>query len=211
MAKYIGPKCRLCRTEGRALFLKGDRCFNKDKCAVSRRGTPPGMHGANKRKGKMSGYGEQLREKQRIKKIYGVLEKQFRLYVERATSTKGVSGTNLLQLLERRLDNVVTKANFAPSRSAARQLISHNHFTVNGKRVNIPSFLVKVNDVVEVVEKSRQVLPIKSSVENAAKRPQAEWLEVTPDKFRISMKRMPERADIDPQINEHLVIEFYSR
>ncbi len=210
MAKYIGPKCRLCRTEGRALFLKGDRCFSKEKCAVSRRGTPPGMHGA-KRKGKVTGYGEQLREKQRIKKIYGVMEKQFRIYVDRATSTKGVSGTNLLQTLERRLDNVVTKANFVPSRAAARQLVCHGHFLVNGKKVDIPSYIVKVNDVIEVAEKSRQILPIKSSVENAAKRPQAEWIEVTPDKFKFAIKRMPERSDIDPQINEHLVIEFYSR
>lgn len=210
MSKYTGPKCRLCRAEGKQLFLKGDRCFSKDKCAVHRRGTPPGMHGT-KRRGKVTGYGEQLREKQKIKKMYGVLEKQFRIYVEHATSTKGVSGVNLLQQLERRLDNIVTRANFAPSRASARTLINHGHFTVNGRKVNIPSYLVKVNDVVEVAEKSRGILSIKTSVENAAKRPSVDWLQVEADKFRVSVKRMPERTDIDPQINENIVIEFYSR
>jgi len=210
MAKYTGPKCRLCRTEGKQLFLKGDRCFSKEKCAVHRRGTPPGMHGT-KRKGKITGYGEQLREKQKIKKMYGVLEKQFRLYVEHATSVKGISGVNLLQQLERRLDNIITRSNFAPSRASARTLINHGHFTVNGKKVNIPSYIVKVNDVVEVAEKSRGILTIKGSVENAAKRPSVDWLQVEADKFRVNVKRMPERADIDPQINENIVIEFYSR
>jgi len=210
MAKYIGPKCRLCRTEGAQLFLKGERCFLRDKCAVLRRQSAPGMHGG-KRRNKMTGYGEQLREKQKIKKMYGVLEKQFRIYVERATNAKGVSGTALLQLLERRFDNVVTRANFAPSRSAARQLIIHGHYLVNGAKVNIPSFLLKPSDVIEVAEKSRNVLPIKSSIENSGKRNSHEWLEIEPAKFKVAVKRVPERADIDPQINENLVIEYYSR
>jgi small subunit ribosomal protein S4 len=210
MAKYIGPKCRLCRTEGKQLFLKGERCFLRDKCAVLRRQSAPGMHGG-KRRNKMTGYGEQLREKQKIKKIYGVLEKQFRIYVERATNAKGVSGTVLLQLLERRFDNVVTRASFAPSRSAARQFIVHGHYKINGKKVDVPSYILKPNDVVEVTEKAKSILPIKSCVENASKRNSSEWLEVEPDKFKLQVKRMPERTDIDPEINENLVIEFYSR
>ena len=143
--------------------------------------------------------------------MYGVLEKQFRLYVQRATNAKGVSGTVLLQLLERRFDNVVTRASFAPSRSAARQLIVHGHYKINGKKVDVPSYILKPNDVVEVTEKAKSILPIKSSVENASKRNRSEWLEIEPDKFKLQVKRMPERTDIDPEINENLVIEFYSR
>ena len=209
MAKYIGPKCRLCRTEGKQLFLKGDRCFDKNKCAIFRRNSAPGMHGAKRKK--LSGYGEQLREKQRIRKIYGVLEKQFRIYIDHAMKAKGISGTNLLRILESRFDSVVVKANFAPSRAAARQLIGHGHFLLNGKKVNIPSVIVKPNDVIEVNEKSRQVLPIKASVENAGKRGAAEWLDVNAEKFKVQVKRLPDRSDIDPQLNEQLVIEFYSR
>lgn len=210
MAKYIGPKCRLCRTEGKQLFLKGERCFKREKCAVLRRQTAPGMHGV-KRRGKPTGYGEQLREKQKIKKLYGVMEKQFRNYVKRAIAAKGVSGEVLLQFLERRFDNIITRASFAPSKAAARHLIVHGHYMINGKKVNKPSYLLKVGDVIEVCEKSKNVLPIKSSIENPINRGNVEWLDVDREKYKIKVLRMPERTDIDPELNEHLVIEFYSR
>jgi small subunit ribosomal protein S4 len=191
-----------------ALYLKGDRCYT-DKCAIQRRNYPPGQHGQGR--GKISDYGLQLREKQKVKRMYGVLEKQFRGYFERAERMRGVTGTNLLVLLERRLDNVVFRLGFANSRSQARQLVRHNHVLVDGRRVNLPSFLVKVGQTIQVTEKSRNATLVRDALEAAARRGCPPWLELEKDvaKGRVSM--FPNREDITMPIQEHLIIELYSK
>lgn len=209
MARYSGPACRLCRRENLKLFLKGDRCYT-DKCAFERRSYAPGQHG-QKRKGKISDYGIQLREKQKVKRLYGVLERQFRRYYSKAERQKGITGTNLLILLERRLDNVVYRMGFATSRDQARQLVRHNHFTVNGGKVNIPSYPVKVGDVIEVTEKSRKVPAILEAMETVVRREIPPWLEVDGDQFRGAVKAFPTREELTMPINEQLIVELYSK
>ncbi|MCX8084360.1 MAG: 30S ribosomal protein S4 [Calditerrivibrio sp.] len=208
MARYIGPSCKLCRREGMKLYLKGERCY-KDKCGIEKKGYPPGQHGQVKKK--LSDYGVQLREKQKVKRIYGVLESQFRIYFEKATRMKGITGENLLQLLERRLDNAVYRAGFASSRSQARQLVKHNHFTVNGKKVNIPSYLLKVGDVIELREKSRDNKLIVESLETSDGRGTAEWMSIDKAAFKAVVNRLPERGDVAYDIQEHLIVELYSK
>ncbi|PKM80546.1 MAG: 30S ribosomal protein S4 [Firmicutes bacterium HGW-Firmicutes-14] len=208
MARYNGPVCRLCRREGAKLYLKGDRCYT-NKCAIDRRGYAPGEHGQSRKK--TSEYGIQLREKQKARRIYGVLETQFRNYFRKAEGQKGVTGENLLRLLERRLDNVVYRLGFAGSRVEARQLVRHGHFTVNGKKVNIPSYLVRIGDTVEIREKSRDNNRIKELAESAARKTPPAWLEVTADQFTGKVVAIPSREEIDVPIEEHLIIELYSR
>jgi len=208
LARYTGPKCRLCRREGIKLFLKGDRCYT-DKCALERRPYAPGQHGRARRKA--SDYLLQLREKQKVKRLYGVMEKQFRRYFEKAERQRGATGTNLLRLLELRLDNVVYRLGFANSRSQARQLVRHGHFLVNGKKVNIPSYLVKVNDVIEVNEKSREIPVIKEAQEVVDRRGIPGWLELDAANFKGVVKALPERDDITFPISENLIVELYSK
>ncbi len=208
MARYTGPKCRLCRREAMKLYLKGDRCYS-DKCAIERRNYPPGQHGQGRVK--FSEYGQQLREKQKVKRIYGVLERQFRRYFETAERMKGITGENLLVLLERRLDNVVFRLGFANSRAEARQLVLHRHFTVNGRTVNIPSYLVKPGDVIELKEKSRKMGRILDSLEAVARRGVPQWLELEKEQFRGTVKALPVRSDLTMPIQEQLVVELYSR
>jgi len=208
LARYTGPACKLCRREGMKLYLKGDRCF-KDKCAFEKKGYPPGQHGQLRKK--ISDYGLQLREKQKVKRIYGVLEAQFRRYFERASRMQGITGENLLQLLERRLDNVVFRSGFAGSRKEARQLVRHNHFEVNGRRVNIPSFIVKPGDVIAVVEKSKDHQRIKECAETAEGRGISDWLTVDKEKLQTTVNRLPVRDDVNYEIQEHLIVELYSK
>ncbi|MBW2066947.1 MAG: 30S ribosomal protein S4 [Deltaproteobacteria bacterium] len=209
MARYTGSTCRLCRRENLKLFLKGDRCYG-DKCAFERRPYPPGQHG-QRRSGKISDYQLQLREKQKVKRIYGVLENQFRRYYYRGDRQKGITGTNLLMLLECRLDNVVYRMGFASSRNQARQLIRHNHFLVNNKKVNIPSYQVKVGDVVEVREGSRKVQSILDAMETVVRRGIPSWIELDKDNFRGIFKAMPSREDLTMPIQEQLIVELYSK
>lgn len=190
------------------LYLKGERCF-KDKCAFEKKGYPPGQHGQVNRK--LSDYGLQLREKQKVKRIYGVLERQFRRYFDKATRMQGITGENLLQLLERRLDNIVYRSGFARSRKEARQLVRHNHFLVNGKKVNIPSFLCRVGDVIEVKEKSRDIEAIKSALETAEGRGLPEWISLDKANFKATVNRLPVRSDINYEVQEHLIVELYSK
>lgn len=208
MARYTEAKCRLCRREGLKLFLKGDRCYT-DKCAIERRPYAPGQHGRARKKA--SDYLLQLREKQKVKRLYGVMEKQFRRYFEKAERQRGATGANLLRLLELRLDNVVYRLGFANSRSQARQLVRHGHFTVNGKKVNIPSYLVKVNDVIEVKEKSREIPVIKEAQEVVDRRGIPGWLELDAANFKGVVKALPERDDITFPISENLIVELYSK
>jgi len=208
LARYTGPSCKLCRREGMKLYLKGERCY-KDKCGIEKKSYPPGQHGQLKKK--LSDYGVQLREKQKVKRIYGILESQFRLYFERAVQMKGITGENLLQLLERRLDNVVYRGGFASSRSQARQLVRHNHFLVNGKKVNIPSFLVKPGDVIEVKEKSRDNKLIVEALETAEGRGTSDWMSIDKSAFKAVINRLPERSDVGYDIQEHLIVELYSK
>jgi len=209
LARYTGSTCRLCRRENLKLFLKGDRCYG-DKCAFERRPYPPGQHG-QRRSGKISDYQLQLREKQKVKRIYGVLENQFRRYYYRGDRQKGITGTNLLMLLECRLDNVVYRMGFASSRNQARQLIRHNHFLVNNKKVNIPSYQVKVGDVVEVREGSRKVQSILDAMETVVRRGIPSWIELDKDNFRGIFKAMPSREDLTMPIQEQLIVELYSK
>lgn len=206
MGRYIGSDCRLCRREGIKLYLKGDKCYT-DKCPLAKRGYAPGQHGQEKKK--LTNYGIQLREKQKLKRYYGVLERQFIRYYEEAERMKGITGENLLQLLERRLDNVVYRLGFAASRSQARQFISHGHIEVNGKKVDIPSFLVKVGDVISVREKSRSMESIKNNLEVARNLP--DWLELNKDAFEGRIVSLPRREHIDLPIQEHLIVELYSK
>jgi small subunit ribosomal protein S4 len=208
VARYTGAACRLCRREGLKLFLKGERCYT-DKCAIERRNYPPGEHG--QARPKFSEYSIQLREKQKLRRIYGVLEGQFRRYFQMADRAKEVTGEALLQLLERRLDNVAFRLGFATSRGEARQLVRHGHFQVNGRKVNIPSYLVRAGDTVSVREKSRQVARIQEAMELAQRRGVPEWLEVTPETFSGRMKALPTRTDLTLPVNEKLVVELYSK
>ncbi|MBW2568786.1 MAG: 30S ribosomal protein S4 [Deltaproteobacteria bacterium] len=209
MSRYTGSVCRLCRRENLKLFLKGDRCYS-DKCAFDRRGYPPGQHG-QRRGRKSSDYGIQLREKQRVKRMYGLSEKQFYLFFERAEHQKGITGINLLVLLERRLDNVVYRLGFVNSRSQGRQLVKHNHFLVNGKKVNIPSYRLKIGDVVEVREKSRKMQVIDDSLGAVVRRGIPQWIDLEKEKFKGIVKNFPVREDITTPIQEQLIVELYSK
>ena len=209
MSRYIGPVCRLCRRENLKLFLKGDRCYS-DKCAIDRRTYPPGQHG-QRRRGKISDYGIQLREKQKVKRMYGISEKQFRLTFKRAERKKGVTGTNLLVQLERRLDNVAYRLGFANSRSQGRHFVLHKHFVVNGTSVNVPSFKIKIGDVVEIREKSRNIQFFKDSMDAVVRRGIPQWLDLDKDTMKGVVKGFPEREDLTMPIQEQLIVELYSK
>jgi small subunit ribosomal protein S4 len=208
LARYKESVCRLCRREGLKLFLKGDRCYG-EKCAFERRGYAPGDHGQLRRK--HSDYGVQLREKQKLKRMYGLLERQFRSYFEKADKQKGITGTNLLLFLERRLDNMVFRIGFANSRNEARQLVRHNHFLVDGKPINIPSYLVKVGSEILVREKSRKVERIVEAMEIVARRGIPQWLELDKDNFRGMVRTLPSREELVMPVQEQLVVELYSK
>ena len=208
MARYIGPVCRLCRREGMKLFLKGERCYT-EKCAIEKRNFAPGQHGKS-RKSKLAGYGVQLREKQKVKRIYGVLEDQFRRYFEQAERTRGITGETLLQLLERRLDNVTYRLGLATSRAQARQLVRHGHFTVNGRKVDIPSYSVKVGDVVTVRESSRNNASILHAVEEVKGRGVPEWLALD-GAMQGKVVSVPTREQINLPVQEQLIVELYSK
>ncbi|SDW95220.1 30S ribosomal protein S4 [Nitrosomonas oligotropha] len=208
MARNLAPKCKQCRREGEKLFLKGEKCFT-DKCAIERRNYPPGQHG--QKKGRLSDYGGQLREKQKVKKIYGILEKQFRNIYKLADKERGITGDNLLQLLESRLDNVVYHMGFGSSRSEARQIVRHNSILVNGHKVNIPSYLVNVGDAVEIDKNAKNQLRIKSSIETANNRNFPSWIDVNVNEMKGIYKMKPERSDLPASINESLIIELYSK
>jgi small subunit ribosomal protein S4 len=208
MARYRQSVCRLCRREAMKLFLKGDRCFT-NKCAIERRNFPPGQHG--KRRSKILGYGIQLREKQKVKRFYGVLENQFRLTFQQAERMRGVTGENLLALLERRLDNVVHRLGFAASRAQARQLVRHGHVRVNGRKVNVPSFVVGAGATVSIKEKSRKNPLIATSVETAKGRGVPAWLELNTTEFEGKVKALPKREDVGVPVNEKLIVELYSK
>ncbi len=209
LARYRGSVCRICRRENLKLFLKGDRCYS-DKCAFDRRGYPPGQHG-QRRRGKISDYGIQLREKQKVKRMYGLAEKQFKLFFKRADRQQGITGTNLLILLERRLDNVVYRLGFANSRTQGRHFVRHNHFLVNGKKVNIPSFLVKTGDVIEVKEKSRKVQAINDALDAVVRRGIPQWLELEKEAMKGIVKSYPMREDLTMPMQEQLIVELYSK
>ncbi len=208
MARYTGPSCRLCRRENMELFLKGDRCYT-DKCAIKRRNYAPGQHGQSR--SKTSSYGVQLREKQKVRRIYGILEQQFRGYFAEADRMKGVTGETLLSLLERRLDNVVYRLGFASSRTESRQLVRHGHFTLNGRKVNIPSIQLKSSDVVELREKSRKIASIVDALDAVVRRGIPQWLELDKDAFKGTLKGLPVREDITTPIQEQLIVELYSK
>ena len=208
MARYRDSVCRLCRREGLKLFLKGDRCFT-DKCAIERRNYPPGEHGQSR--AKFSEYALQLREKQKLKRMYGLLERQFRRYFTLAEKTRGVTGENLLLLLERRLDNMVYRMGFATSRAEARQLVRHGHFSVNGRKVDIPSYLVQIGDLVSVRERSRIVARIQDAMAQAERRGVPDWLEIQREVFSARVAALPARSDLTAPINEKLVVELYSK
>src|SRR5688500_17430458 len=209
MARYNGPVCRLCRREGMKLFLKGERCYT-EKCAIEKRNVPPGQHGRS-RKQKLVGYGVQLREKQKVKRIYGVLEDQFRLYFQQAERTRGITGETLLQLLERRLDNAVYRLGFATSRPQARQLVRHGHFTVNGRKVNIPSFSVKPGDVVSIRQRSRNTPAILHALEEVKGRGVPEWLRFDAGAMTATVSAVPTREQINLPVQEQLIVELYSK
>lgn len=209
MARYTGAVCRLCRREGKKLFLKGERCYS-GKCAIARRSYAPRQHGQSRKKS--SEYGLQLRAKQQARRYYGVLENQFRHYFELAEKVKeGKTGENLLAILESRFDNVIYRLGWASSRAEARQLIVHKHFSINGKKVNIPSFLVKTGDVININEKSHSCIKIKSVLESNGSRPVPKWLEVSNEKLEAKMVAMPSREDIDLDVEETLIVELYSK
>jgi len=209
LARYVGSSCRLCRQENLKLFLKGDRCYG-DKCSFERRPYAPGQHG-QRRGRKPSDYRVQLREKQKVKRIYGVLEKQFRGYYFRSERQKGITGINLLILLESRLDNIVYRMGFSNSRNQARQMVRHNHFLVNNKKVNIPSYLVRPGDVIDVKEKSRKIPQLLEGMETVVRRGIPDWIEVEKEKFRGTLKSLPNREDITMPIQEQLIVELYSK
>jgi len=208
LARYTGSVCRQCRRENMKLFLKGDRCFS-DKCSYDRRGYPPGQHG--QRRSKQSDYGMQLREKQKVRRIYGISEKQFRITFKRADRIKGITGTNLLSLLETRMDNTVFRLGFVNSRNQGRHFVRHNHFTVNGKKVNIPSYQMKKGDVIELREKSRTVQAISDSLDAIVRRGVPSWLEINKDNFKGQIVGIPTREDITLPIQEQLIVELYSK
>ncbi len=210
MARYRDAVCRLCRREGGKLFLKGDRCF-KPSCAIEKRGTnPPGQHGAARRK-MLGGYGQQLREKQKVKRIYFILEKQFRNYFEKALRQKGVTGENLLVMLERRLDNVVYRSGFSTSRRQARQLVNHGHILINDRKVDIPSFQVRVGDIVSVKERTTKNAHVDGAWQTAAGRGRPTWISPGEKDLSVSVASLPTRQDIDANINEQLIVELYSK
>jgi small subunit ribosomal protein S4 len=208
LARYTKSACRLCRSENLKLFLKGERCYT-EKCAIDRRNYAPGQHGQSRKK--FSDYGAQLREKQKVKRLYGLLESQFRNTFKEADRQKGITGEVLLFLLERRLDNAVYRLGFANSRDEARQLVRHNHFSVNQSKVNIPSYLVKPGDVIEVREKSKKVVRIQEALEGVARRGIPQWLELDKDQMKGSVKSMPTREEITIPIQEKLIVELYSK
>lgn len=208
MARYTGPACKLCRREGTKLFLKGDRCLS-DKCAISRRNTAPGQHGAQNKK--MKEYGMQLREKQKAKRIYGVPEKQFRTYFEKAERIEGQTGENLLTLLECRLDNAVYKMGMAENRHDARQLVLHGHFTLNGKKVTIPSIIVKTGDVIAVKESSRSSAKIKELIESLESKTAPKWIDLDKTNATAKIIAKPARDDVEFPFEEHLIVELYSK
>jgi len=209
MATYHGPRCKLCRRQGVKLFLKGQRC-STDKCAVERRAYGPGQHGQRRRR-KPSDYGIQLKEKQKAKAIYGVLERQFKKYYKEADRQKGVTGENLMRLLERRLDNIVYRLGFAASRSSARAMVIHGHIEVNGRKVDIPSYLVKVGDEISVKERSQSNLEIRLAVDAKSGVGTVDWLELDPKSFKGRILEMPSREQIPSPVNEQLIVNFYSR
>jgi len=209
LARNLDPKCRQCRREGEKLFLKAEKCFS-DKCAIEKRNFPPGQHG-QRRNQRLSDYGVQLREKQKVRRIYGVLEAQFRSYYAEADRQKGITGENLLQLLECRLDNVTYRMGLGGSRTEARQIVRHNSILVNGKRVNIPSYQVKAGDVISVAESAKSQLRIKGALETAEQRGFPEWLEVDVKALKGTFKAKPQRDELPPTINESLVVELYSK
>ncbi|MGN0458059.1 MAG: 30S ribosomal protein S4 [Eubacterium sp.] len=208
MARYTGPACKLCRREGKKLFLKGDRCYS-GKCAIERRSYAPGQHGQNRKK--TSEYGLQLRAKQSARRYYGVSEGQFHKYFLMAERKEGVTGTNLLQICESRLDNIVYSAGFASSRAQARQLVNHAHFTVNGNKVDIPSYLVKAGDVIAVKDTSKSTDEFKTLVEANASRPIPKWIDANAEAMTAKVVALPEREDIATPVEEHLIVEFYSK
>ena len=208
MARYTGEQCRICRREGQKLFLKGSRCYS-DKCSISRRNYAPGQHG--QKRAKLSEYGTQLREKQKTKSYYGVGEKQFRGYFEMASNKKGITGENLLQILESRLDNVVYRLGFGASRAQARQLVNHGQFAVNGQRVDIPSYLVKAGDVITVRENKKENGAIKANIEANSARPVPAWLELNNETLSGKVVRLASREDVDIPVEEHLIVELYSK
>jgi small subunit ribosomal protein S4 len=210
MARYIGPVCRLCRREGVKLFLKGERCHT-EKCAIEKRNFAPGQHGKDRR-AKVVGYGLQLREKQKARRIYGVLERQFRKTFEEATHLKGITGENLMSLLERRLDNVVHRMGFGTSRPQARQIVRHGHVQVNGRKVNIPSYVVRPNDVVEIRDKSKKNPTILASRDATAHAPAPNWLEVDREGLKARVLANPQRSDlVQIQVNDQMIVELYSK
>jgi len=208
VARNTGPVCKQCRREGGKLFLKGERCFS-DKCAFDRRPYAPGQHG--QRRGKASEYARHLREKQKVRRIYGVLENQFANYFKKADQTKGVTGDTLIRMLECRIDNVVYRMGFASTRRAGRQLVRHNHILVNGKRVNIPSYLVKAGDEVTIRESSRQIVTIKEALDARGRHGWDKWLEVDANGFKGVFKEIPDVAELQLQIQPQLIVEYYSR
>ena len=208
MARYTGEACRICRRENQKLFLKGQRCYS-DKCAITRRGYGPGQHGQKRKK--LSEYGMQLREKQKTKSFYGVLESQFRKYFEMASSKKGVTGENLLQILETRLDNVVYRLGYAASRTQSRMLVRHGHFLVNDKKVDIPSYLVKPGDIITLKEASRQSEVFKNNIAVNAKKAMPSWLESDIENYIGKVVKLPTREEIDLPVEEHLIVELYSK
>ena len=208
MARYTDEQCRICRREGQKLFLKGSRCYS-DKCSISRRNYAPGQHG--QKRAKLSEYGTQLREKQKTKSFYGVSEKQFRKYFDMAAATKGITGENLLQILESRLDNVVYRLGFGASRAQARQLVNHGQFAVNGQRVDIPSYLVKAGDVITVRENKKENGAIKANIEANSARPVPAWLELNNETLSGKVVRLASREDVDIPVEEHLIVELYSK
>lgn len=209
MARYTGPRCRICRREGSKLFLKGDRCYS-DKCSFEKRSYAPGQHGQGRRV-RVSDYGIRLREKQRVRRMYGIQEDQFRRYFDEADRRKGVTGANLLQLLELRLDNVVFRLGLAESRQQGRQLVKHGHYLVNDKKVDIPSYQVRPGDVIKVREKSRSVAPIKEALESVVRRGVPEWLSLDAEKLMGVVESLPERGHITMPIQEQMIVEFYSK
>jgi small subunit ribosomal protein S4 len=209
LARYTGSVCRICRRENLKLFLKGDRCYG-DKCAFDRRSYAPGEHG-QRRRGKISDYGIQLREKQKVKRMYGLSEKQFRLCFSSADRQKGITGSNLLVLLERRLDNVVYRLGFVNSRTQGRHFVRHNHFLVNGKKVNIPSYLIKAGDEITVGEKSQKVQAISDSLDTVVRRGLPQWLDLEKDKMKGTVKSLPAREDFTMPMQEQLIVELYSK
>lgn len=209
MARYTGSVCKLCRREGLKLFLKGDRCFSP-KCAIEKRNYPPGEHG-QRRRVKHTDYAIQLREKQKMKRVYGVLERQFRNYFHIAERQKGITGENLVRVLERRLDNVVYRLGFASSRAEARQMVKHGHFRVNARRADIPSYLLRPGDQIQVSEKSRELLAIAAALEGAKKRGLPSWLELDPQAMRGVVRALPTREDIAIPVQEQLVVGLYSK